>query len=181
MPVPRLDNRALARRVGREFRAGEVVALGPGLPATIPAELPQSLGVTVLSDSGALGYGYRRSDQGPNTRLVDSGGQPVSLLPGGAVLSVVDAAAMARGAHVDVAVIQPAQVNARGDFSHWTTAATAGIFAPGSAVDLASGARRVIAMMPHTDEDGRSNIVADCALPVDGAGCIRLKIGRAHV
>jgi 3-oxoacid CoA-transferase subunit A len=83
---------------------------------------------------------------------------------------------MARGGHVDVAVIQPAQVSARGDFTHWTTAASPEIFGPGAAVDLAAGAGRVMAMMPHTDRDRRPSIVSECLLPVDGAARIRLVV-----
>jgi 3-oxoacid CoA-transferase subunit A len=96
------------------------------------------------------------------------------LLPGGAVVSLADVAALSRGGHVDVAVVQAAKVSARGDFTHWATAAAPEIFPPGTAADLASAARRVIAMMPHTGEDGSPNIVAESPFPLDGLQCISL-------
>jgi 3-oxoacid CoA-transferase subunit A len=105
---------------------------------------------------------------------VDSDGQGVALLPGGAVIGLADVAALSLGGHVDVAVVQAAKVNARGDFTHWTTVAAPGIFLPGAAADLAPAARRVIAMMPHTERDGSPNIVAESPFPLDGLQCISL-------
>ena len=179
----------MARRVAQEFRPGEVVALGPGLPALIPREMPESRGVLFLADSGALGYQYsaqgRESEStapaaGPEPGLgigrvlVDSVGRGVISRAGGAVLSIVDAAAMVRGGKVGTAVVQPAQVSAAGDFTHWTTADSGGIFSPAAAVDVARGPGRVIAMMPHTGPAGSPNILARCFYPEDGIGCVSL-------
>ena len=173
----KLDDRALARRVAQELRPGEVVALGPGLPTLVPEEVPYGAGVLFLADSGALGY--RVSVSGPEAsapEVVDSSGRAVTLLPGGSVLSLVDAAALVRGRNADQAVVQPAQVSASGDFTHWTTAATLGLSAPASAVDLAAGAARVVAIMSHTNDEGAPNIVAQCTYPVDGLGCVALVV-----
>jgi len=179
--LAKLDDRALARRVARELRPGELIALGPGLPTLVPQEVfrnvPGAAGVLFLADSGALGY--RASASGPEAtapEVVDSSGRAVTLLPGGAVLSLVDAAALVRGGNADLAVVQPAQVSAAGDFTHWTTAATSGVFAPASAVDLAAGAGRVVAMMSHTNDEGTPNIVSKCTYPVDGLGCVALVV-----
>src|SRR5918992_4711031 len=169
-PAKRLDNQNLAKRVAQEFRPGDVVALGPGLPSLIPGELPLESEIQFLSDSGALAYRSNASPAPARSHLVDSSGQYISLLPGGSVSSLVDVAAMLRGGHVNIAVIQPAQVSAAGDFTHWTTAGTPGLFAPGTAVDLAAGARQVIAMMPHTDATGSPNVLNECSFLTDGAG-----------
>lgn len=177
MPLARkLDDRTLARRVAQEFRPGDLVALGPGLPTLIPREISGQSRIQFLSDSGALGYHSNDSPSPAPSHLMDSSGQDISLLPGWSVSSLVDVAAMLRGRHVDIAVIQPAQVSATGNFTHWTTAGTPGLLAPGTAVDLASGARQVIAMMPHTSANGSPNILSQCPLPIDGAGCIDLVI-----
>jgi 3-oxoacid CoA-transferase subunit A len=172
----RLDDRTLARRVAQEFRPADVVALGPGLPSLIPEELSGESGIQFLSDSGALGYRSNGPSGPDRSHLVDSSGQDVSLLPGGSISNLVDVAAMLRGGHVNIAVIQTAQVSATGDFTHWTTAGTPGLFAPGTAVDLASGTRQVIAMMSHTGANGRPNVLDECTLPIDGAGCVDLII-----
>ncbi len=166
----RIDDRALARRVTQEFLPGAVVGLGPGLPTLIPGEMPPAPGVMFLADSGALGY--RLSGAAPGSGPVDSGGRVVALLAGGAVLSMADVAAMVRGGRVGAAVLQPAQVTAGGDFTHWTAGASPELFSPASAVDWASGARRVIAMIPHIGPDGSPNIVGRLSFPADGIGCV---------
>ena len=163
MPQPvKLDDRSLARRVAREFQPGDLVALGKGLPGLVPRELPPGLEVQLLSDAGSLGYRYSPTESAPQSWSADSDGQMVSLLPGASANGVEAVAAMLRGGHVGVVVIQPAQVDAKGNFTHWTTAATPGIDAPGTAVDLAWGGRRVIAMMPHVGFQPSSRATDGC-------------------
>ena len=139
-----LDSATMARRVAQELTPGAVIALGPGIPCRLPGELPSGCGVWFLADSGVLGF------QGPGSdaTVVDGAGDTVVLLPGGSFTGVVEIAGILRGGHTDLAVLQPAQVSATGDFAHWTTGATTGLFAPGPAVDMAYGASRVVAGQP---------------------------------
>ena len=177
MPGTPLDTASMVRRAALELFSGAVVALGPGIPCNLPKELPGNSGVWFLADSGALGI----ESSGENTGAVDSGGNTVSLLSGGAWTGVVDIAGIFRGGHTDIAILQPSQVAASGDFVHWTTEATEGLFAPGSAVDMAYGAKTVVAVMPHRYPGGRSNIVGTCSLPVDGTGLVDIIITDAAV
>ena len=176
MPGPkRIDDRFLARRVAQELRGGDVVGLGPGLPTLLSGAVPERSGIWFLADSGALGYwdpvaGAESPAPAPTATegAVDSSGRPVALLPGGAVLGLLDAAAMVQGGYVGTAVLQPAQVSSTGHFTHWTSEATPGLFSPASSVDWASGASRVIAMMPHGSLEGVPYIVSRSQLPTDG-------------
>jgi 3-oxoacid CoA-transferase subunit A len=177
MPGTPLDPAFLARRATQELNSGAVVALGPGLPCRVPGELPSGAGVWFLADSGVLGF----DGLGKDSTAVDGDGETVVSLPGGSFTSVVDIAGIIRGGHTDMAVLQPAQVSASGDFVHWTTEATQNLFAPGPAVDMANGAARVVAVMPHLSQEGRSNIVRQCSLPADGVGCVDLIITDAAV
>ncbi len=170
MPGTPLERSFLIRRAAQELFAGAVAALGPGLPCSLPSELTNGSGVWLVSDSGFLGF------QGRDKDAADQECQPVMMLPGGAYTGVVDIAGILRGGHTDIAFLQPVQVAANGDFVHWTTGATQGLFAPGPAVDMAYGASRVVAVMPHQSPDGRSNIVEKCSLPVDGAGQVNIII-----
>ena len=172
----RLDIQTQARRVAREFNAGEVVALGPGMPCSVPTIVPSDAAIQFLADSGALGYGVGvdRESNGQGEFVLDSGGQMSLIKAGGTFLSTVDLAAMIRSGQVSTAVIQPGWVTPTGDFSLWTTVATPGLPSVGAAVDLAGGARRVVAMMGHTGPDGRSNIVDPGPFPPDGASCVGL-------
>lgn len=168
----RLDSSKMIRRVTNELRAGEATALGPGLPCLLPQETQASNGVWFIADSGAVGYHSSGvSDIGPT---VDSGGAAAVILPGGSFIGVVDVTGIMRGGRLGLAVLQPSQVSSKGDMVHWTTAVTPGMFAPGISVDLASGASRTVAMLPHTRPDGTSNIVEEIRLPVDGVRCVSL-------
>ena len=188
MPPTKLTSHAIAKRLAREFRSGEVVAVGPGLPCQVPRAVPEGTGVFFLSDSGALGYkpvpgngvqgGRRDRYQGD---WVDSDGQNIAFMPGGSVLSLVDLAALIRHGYVDTALVQPAQVSPSGDFVHWTSAEIQGFHPPGNIADLAWGAHRVIAVMRQLGPDGRTNIVTECQLPADGMGCVTLIITDAAV
>ena len=184
----RIDRQHIARRAAQEFRAGEVVGLGPGMPSLIPGQVPAGWGAWFLADSGALGFQAAEAAAGatPSTEQeisgpVDSDGQPVAFIPGGSPLSLVDAAALIRAGYVDAAALQPARVNTAGDFTHWTTAGSPEVFPPASAIDWAAGAGRVIAMMPHTDGDGSPTIVDTQPVPLDGAGCVGTVITDAAV
>ena len=172
----RLDNQQMAQRVFQELRPGSAVALGPGLPGLVAGQAPPGSQILFLSESGGLGYQALAATAGQGQIVVDSGGQGVDLIPGGSMLSTVDVAALIRGGYAGAVVLQPAQVSPQGDFSHWTTAATPGLFSPGWAWDLANGPGRVIAIMAHTRADGSANIVSQCTLPVDGAGRVDIII-----
>ena len=177
MPGKPLDTTAMARRAAQELTPGAVIALGPGIPCRLPGELSPNAGVWFLAESGVLGF----QGSGVDQNAVDGSGEMVALLPGGSFTGVVDVAGILRGGHTNLAILQPAQVSASGDFVHWTTGATDGLFAPGSAVDMASGASRVAAVMPHLGPTGLPNIVSQCSLPVDGVGCVDIIITDAAV
>jgi len=176
----RLDIQSQARRVAREFNSGDVVALGPGMPCSVPAVMPVDVPVYFLADSGALGYAADVSPESSSAAglAVDSGGQGAFIKPGGTFLSTVDLAAMLRVGQVATAVIQPAWIAPAGDLIHWTphrtTAAAPELPAVGASADLANGARRVIAMMSHTSAEGSPNIVEHPVSPTGGAGRVDL-------
>lgn len=176
MPGARLDSTSMARRAAQEIRGGDAVAIGPGLPTLVAAALPTDSAVWFLSEGGALGY--RPASAGP---ALDPGGSTAIPVAGGAFIGAGDVASMLAGGHVALAMVEAAQVSAGGDFVHWTTAETPGLHAPGFAVDMASGARRLVAIMPLTTVDGRPNFADRCDLPVDGTGCVSLIVTDAAV
>ena len=171
MPGDRLDPQKMAQRAAQEIRPGETVAVGTGLAASLPAVIPPGSGAWLLAESGAIGY---RPATGSN--VVDASGHTAEIAPGGAVVGTVDAAALLSGGHVGLAFLEASQVNEKGDFVHWTTAETFSLAAPGFAVDLASGAHRLVLLMTHAHEGGISRIQRQCTLPVDGAGCASLVV-----
>ena len=149
--------------------------VGSGLPSSVPVLASPGSGVQFLTETGLLGE-LSSSVSGDASGWVDSNGQVVGLGDGGSIVATVDVGAMLRGGHVEAAIVEPFQVDARGGFTHWTTAAGAGLHPPGWAVDAASGAGRVIALMPHVNPDGSPRIVEQLSAPSDGVGCIDLII-----
>ena len=154
MPPAKLDAHAMVRRAAGFIAPGDVVAVDSGLPSPVVGLTPPELGAWFLRNNGML-----------------------NSLP----LSLADAAAITRGGYVDLAVINAAQVDASGSFSSLLSAAHPGLLPPGNCVDLASGAGRVIAMLPHTGDDGAPGIVSALATPADGVGCVNAIITDAAV
>ena len=171
MPGDRLDPRSMALRAAQEIQPGDAVAIGPGLPASIPAVVQPESGIWFVAESGAVGY--RPGEPGT---VVDGAGEPAATAPGGANVGTVDVCAILASGNVGLAFVEAAQVSAEGDFVHWTTAETTSLAAPGFAVDLASGARRLVALATHATDGGTSRIVGRSSLPVDGRGCVSLII-----
>ena len=171
----KLDSSQMALRVAQELTSGEAVALGLGLPTLLPGVVSPDSGVLFVSESGGLGY------QMQGESALDSEGRTAGFVLGGVSVSTVELAGMVRAGYVDTVVLQPGRVTARGDFTHWTTAATPGLFAGSWASEYASGPMRTIAMMPHTDHDGNPTIVSESTMPLDGRGCVSLIVTDAAV
>ena len=104
----------MARRAAQEILAGDAVAIGSGLPSSIPHVVPAGSGVWLVSENGAVGYSPASSGTADESASV----------PGAAVVGVSDLAAMVAGGNLGLAILEAAQVSAAGDLVHWTTAET---------------------------------------------------------
>ena len=70
----------IARRVAQELRDGDIVNLGIGLPTMVANYLPEGIHITLQSENGFLGLGPVTT---AHPDLVNAGGQPCGVLPGG--------------------------------------------------------------------------------------------------
>jgi acetate CoA/acetoacetate CoA-transferase beta subunit len=154
----------IARRVARELRAGNLVNLGIGIPTLVANHVPPELKVFFQSENGLIGTGPIPEQGMAHPLLTDAGGGPISALPGASTFDSAMSFALIRGGHVDVTVLGGLQVDAEGHLANWMIP---GKMVPGmgGAMDLASGARRVIVAMQHTAK-GKSKIVRKCGLPL---------------
>ncbi len=170
----RLDPERMALRVAAELKSGQIVSWGAGLPSMVMPHVSAGRGVTFLSENGVLGYGARPERAHENREdLVDANGQPMNLVPGSASLDQADSFGIIRGGHLDVAVVEAMQVSQRGDLVD-RSASLASLESLPPYVDVATGAKGLIAMMKHTADDGSPRIVKECSYSALIPGCVSL-------
>jgi acetate CoA/acetoacetate CoA-transferase beta subunit len=164
----------IARRVALELRPGNLVNLGIGIPTLVANYLPADLRVFFQSENGLIGTGPIPEQGMTHPLLTDAGGRPISALPGASTFDSAVSFGLIRGGHVDVTVLGGLQVDAEGHLANWTIP---GKMVPGmgGAMDLVSGAKRVIVAMQHAAK-GKSKIVARCSLPLTSARPVDLVV-----
>ena len=105
----------IAKRVAKEFKDGDFVNLGIGLPTMVPAYLPEDVHVILQAEVGMAGQGGKPEVADPN--VVDAGGQPSSIAPGGAFIDSATSFGLIRGGHVNATVLGALQVDEKGNLA----------------------------------------------------------------
>jgi acetate CoA/acetoacetate CoA-transferase beta subunit len=164
----------IARRVAREFHTGDLVNLGIGIPTLVANYVPSELRVFFQSENGLIGTGPIPEQGMAHPLLTDAGGRPISALPGASTFDSALSFGLIRGGHVDVTVLGGLQVDAQGHLANWMIP---GKMMPGmgGAMDLVSGAKRVIVAMQHAAK-GKSKVVAKCTLPLTSTRPVSLVV-----
>ena len=163
----------IAARVAKELQDGYVVNLGIGLPTLVPNHLPPDVRITLQSENGFLGLAPLQGEPVPG--LVNAGGQPCGMQPGGVFFDSAMSFVLIRGGHVDATVLGALQVDQHGNLANWMVP---GKMVPGmgGAMDLVTGARAVYVATTHCDKKGRPKLVKECTLPLTGAKVVSVVV-----
>jgi acetate CoA/acetoacetate CoA-transferase beta subunit len=169
----------IARRIAQELEAGMLVNLGIGIPTLVANYVPQGLRIYFQSENGLIGTGPIPEEGMSERYLTDAAGQPVSALPGASTFDSAMSFGLIRGGHLDVTVLGGLQVDESGHLANWMIP---GKMVPGmgGAMDLVTGARRVIVAMQHTAK-GQAKIVKQCSLPLTSARPVDLVVTELAV
>jgi acetate CoA/acetoacetate CoA-transferase beta subunit len=169
----------IARRIAKELAPGMLVNLGIGIPTMVANYLPPGMQVFFQSENGLIGTGSPPEEGMAHPMLTDAGGRPVTALPGASTFDSAMSFGLIRGGHLDLTVLGGLQVDQRGRLANWMIPKKM-VPGMGGAMDLVTGAKRVIVAMQHSAK-GASKIVKECTLPLTSTRPVHLVVTELAV
>lgn len=185
----------IAMNAAQMFRDGDVVNLGVGIPTLASNYVPEGMTVLFHAENGCVGAGAaggfpfdlasrekvidwmescggeKGSWESVHRDLCNASGEVISLIPGAACFDSNLAFAIARGGHLDATVLGALQVDEQCNLANWKIPGKK-LNGMGGAMDIVSGAKRVIIAMEHCSKTGDPKIVKKCTLPLTAAHCV---------
>lgn len=168
MPEATVDRRArIVLRAAQELRDGMYVNLGIGLPSLVANHAGHVTNVMFQAEDGLLGIGPYPLAGEEDADLVNASKETVTAVVGASFVDSATSFAMIRGGHIDLAILGGMEVSAQGDLANWMVPGKI-VKGMGGAMDLVSGAQRVVVIMEHRNRSGESKVKVECTLPLTG-------------
>ncbi|MCQ2548290.1 MAG: 3-oxoacid CoA-transferase subunit B [Clostridia bacterium] len=169
----------IAERCAKEFKDGDFVNLGIGLPTQVADYMPLDIEITLHSENGFAGLDELATQETLDVDIINSGGQYVTVLPRVKYFDTADSFGLVRGGHVAATVLGAMEVAENGDLANWIVPGKK-VAGMGGAMDLVTGAKRVIITMLHTQK-GAHKILKECTLPLTAEKCVDMIITEMGV
>ncbi|WP_121628324.1 3-oxoacid CoA-transferase subunit B [Poseidonibacter antarcticus] len=169
----------IANRVAKEFKDGDFINLGIGLPTLVANYIPKEIKINLHSENGFAGLWDKAEENDIDENMIDAGRNYVKLKAGGVFFDSVSSFEIIRGGHIDITVLGALEVDEEASLASWTIP---GKFVPGmgGSMDLVSGVKKVIVAMQHTAK-GAPKILERCTLPLTGKSVIDMLITELGV
>jgi len=172
----KLSEEIMALRAAKEFKDGDVINLGAGIPNLCAMFVPEDRNILFESENGALGYGgIIMEDEFEKVEIqhIDAGGRYFLSKEGMSFFDMGISFDLMRGGRLDITCLGAYQVSEKGDMANWSIPGDPSI-GIGGAMDLVYGAKRVIVIMEHVTRDGEFKILKKCTYPLTGKECVSL-------
>lgn len=185
----------IARNIADMLYDGDVVNLGVGIPTMVGNYIPEDITILLHSENGCIGMGkeipdpWDYTDRDSVIRWMDehkgeksdwrtghkdlnnASDVLITLNPGACCFDTALSFAIARGGHLDVTVLGGLQVDLDANLANWTVPGKK-LNGMGGAMDLVSGAKKVIVAMEHCSKDGAPKLMKKCTMPLTAVNCV---------
>lgn len=169
----------IARRCAKEFKDGDFVNLGIGLPTQVSNYIPEGIEVVLHSENGFAGLDALAVPGSEDVDIINAGGMYATAVDHVGYFDTATSFGLVRGGHVNATVLGAMEVAENGDLANWIVPGKK-VAGMGGAMDLVTGAEKCIIVMLHTQK-GEPKILKKCRLPLTAEKCVNMIITEMGV